>query len=163
MGKTVSSSRKQNYHSITFKYKDSNGKEQTVNTWTNWNLIPTARPVVKQPTPNYTYVDIPGADGSLDISNYLIGRPTYSDRSGTFDFYVMNNDGNNWPSRKAAIVSVLDGSKVMKMYLDDDQNYYYEGRFYMRDWTPDPSYSRVTIEYRVKPYRYLSNGKVAGL
>jgi phage-related protein len=91
----------------------------------------------------------------------LVGRPTYSDRQGSFEFYV-DNDYGDWASRRKEIAAFLDGRKL-KMHLEDDPNYYYEGRFYFKQWTPDASHSRVTIEYRLKPYRYLSNGKEAGL
>lgn len=167
------------YHSITFEIEGDNdqiaeksGSNSDMfytavryNTWNNWHLIPTTRPVVAQPTPNYTYVDIPGADGSLDITDYLIGRPTYSDRTGSFDFYVADYNGEkkSWSSVRAQIASVLNG-RVMKMFLEDEkENYYYEGRVYLKQWTPDSNFSKVTIEYRLKPYRYKADGKKAGL
>ena len=144
------------YHSLIFQHGNTK-----INTWDNWHLIPSSRPVLAQPTPAYTFVEIPGADGSMDITDYLIGRPTYSDRQGTFEFYVENDFGN-WASRREEIAGFLDGRK-MKLYLEDEPQYYYEGRFFFKQWIPDASHSKVTIEYRVKPYRYLSNGKEAGL
>lgn len=144
------------YHSLIFQYGDIK-----INTWDNWHLIPSARPVVAQPTPVYTYVDIPGKDGSMDLSDYLVGRPTYSDRTGSFEFYVANDYGN-WASRRAEMTSFLNGRK-MKVYLEDEPQYYYEGRFWFKQWTPDASHSKVTIEYRLKPYRYHASGKEAGL
>ena len=52
----------------------------------------------------------------------------------------------------------------MKMTLEDDINYYYVGRFYMKEWTPGANFSQVTIEYRVKPYKYQASndGTVIG-
>lgn len=147
------------YHSLIFQ--KGNDVNTTVNTWTNWHLIPSTRPVMAQPTPVYNYVDIPGADGSMDITDYLIGRPTYSDRQGSFDFYVENDYGD-WFSRSKEIAEYLNG-RVLRMSLEDDPEHYYEGRFFFKQWTPDASHSRVTIEYRVKPYRYTSDGKEDGL
>ena len=146
------------YHSLIFQYGN-----MKFNTWDNWHLIPVSRPTIEQPTPNYTFVDIPGADGSVDITDYLIGRPTYSDRQGSFEFYVANDYGNaGWEARRASIAKELNGRK-MKLYFEDDPMHYYEGRFFFKKWTPDASHSKVTIEYRVKPYRYTSNGKEDGL
>ena len=146
------------YHSLYFI--DDNVIK---NTWADWHLIPTTRPVLPQPSPTFTYVDIPGADGSMDLTDYLIGRPTFSDRSGSFEFYVDHRVSLDWATVRASLAEFFNG-KVMKMYLEDDPNYYYIGRFFFRGWTPDQSYSRVTIEYRVKPYRYLrSNDQEAGL
>ena len=144
------------YHSLIFQYGNTK-----INTWDNWHLIPDGRPVVAQPNPVYTYVDIPGADGSMDLTDYLVGRPTYSDRTGTFEFYVANDYGN-WASRRAEIAAFLNGKK-MKVYLEDEPQYYYEGRFFFKGWSPGASHSKVTIEYRLKPYRYLVNGGEAGL
>ena len=146
------------YHSLIFQY-DSNGSVASRNTWDDWHLIPSPRPVVAQPTPNYKYVDVPGRDGSLDFSNYLTGKPSYSDRTGSFKFYVINESETgqsygNWATRKSTIARVLNGRKIMKMILEDDPNYYYIGRFYMKDWQPGDSYSTISIEYRVAPYKY---------
>lgn len=150
------------YHSLIFK-----DGTNIRNTWNNWHLIPAARPVVAQPTPVYKYVDIPGRSGSLDLSNYLVGKPTYSDRSGTFSFYVANEDPKtgksfgDWASRKQEIAQFLDGRKVLKMTLEDDINYYYSGRFFLKDWTPGQNFSTITIEYRVAPYKYRESDNKA--
>lgn len=148
------------YHSLIFQ-PDNEGRRY--NTWSNWHLIPSSRPIVPQPSPVYKYVDIPGRNGSIDISDYLTGTVTYSDRKGTFTFYV-DNDKRSWASRRAELASFFNGRK-MKMWLEDEANYYYYGRFFLREWRTDASsnYSQVTIEYQVSPYRYLSNGEEAGL
>lgn len=144
------------YHSLIFQ--DGNTR---VNTWDDWRLIPSSRPTLVQPTPVYKYVEIPGSDGTLDTTDYLIGRPTYSDRKGQFEFYVYN-DGTDWVNRRAQIASFLTGKK-MKMFLEDDPNYYYYGRFFFKEWRSEANFSKVVIEYQVAPYRYLNNGEEAGL
>ena len=150
------------YHSLIFK-----DGTNIRNTWNNWHLIPSTRPVVSQPNVTYKYVDIPGKSGSIDLSNYLVGKPTYSDRSGSFTFYVANDDPKtgksfgDWASRKQEIAQFLDGRKTLKMTLEDDINYYYLGRFYMKDWQPGANFSTVTIEYRVAPYKYRESDNKA--
>lgn len=144
------------YHSISFDI----GDKKVYNTWNKWHLIPTTRPVVVQPTQTYNYVEIPGRTGALDITDYLFKGPTYSDRIGSFEFYVADNVFAN---RKMELAKFFDGSKIMKMMLEDDPKYYYRGRFFFKQWTPEATYSRVTIEYRLEPYRYTSDGKVDGL
>ena len=69
----------QGQHSVTFAVNTTN-----YNSWSTWGLIPSVKPVVPQPTPVYKYVDIPGRDGSLDLSTYLTGGLSYTDRKGTF-------------------------------------------------------------------------------
>ena len=152
------------YHSITFT-----AGSLRKNTWSDWHLIPVTRPVFAQPNPVYNYVEVPGADGSLDLTDYLVGRPTYSDRQGTFEFYVVNESSSgqsygNYADRKAEIAAFFDGRK-MNAYPEDEGGRYYEGRFFFKGWTPDASHSKVTIEYRVKPYwhKNLPGGQEAGL
>lgn len=141
------------YHSLIFV--DGNNSR---NTWDNWHLIPSSRPVVSRPNVTLRYVDVPGKDGQLDISDYLIGRPTYSSCNGSFEFYVANDYGN-WASRKSELSEFLNGRK-MKMFLEDDPQYYYLGRFTFKEWRAGPNFSSVVIEYTVEPYKYLaSNGK----
>lgn len=148
------------YHSISFDI----GDKKVYNTWNKWYLIPTTRPVVAQPTQTYNYVEIPGRTGALDITDYLFKGPTYSDRVGSFEFLVTGIDRDRaYASRKADLARFFDGSKVMKMTLEDNPGYYYKGRFFFKQWTPEATYSRVTIEYRLEPYRYTSDGKVDGL
>lgn len=146
------------YHSLIFQHSD-NGTVTTKNTWDDWHLIPSSRPSITQPTVNYKFVDVPGRDGSLDMSNYLTGAPSYSDRTGNISFYVANENEygasyGNWATRKSEIATFLDGRKQLKMILEDDPNYYYLGRCYMKDWQPGENFSTVTIEYRVAPYKY---------
>ena len=47
------------YHSITFGEK---------NTWDDWHLIPSSRPVFNPPVFREKFIDIPGVSGLLDLS-----------------------------------------------------------------------------------------------
>lgn len=137
------------YHSITFGEK---------NTWTDWHLVPSSRPVINPPKPKTQYVDIPGADGSIDLTESLAGRPVFSDREGSLDFIVLNDfnvDGYdyNWIEVYTSVMQYLHGQH-MRMVLDDDPNYYYEGRFAVNSWKSDRSNSTITIDYVVGPYKY---------
>ena len=47
------------YHSITFGTV-SNGQITGKNTWTDWHLIPSSRPVVSQAAPQTSMMEVPG-------------------------------------------------------------------------------------------------------
>lgn len=143
------------YHSITFGNK---------NTWEDWHLVPSSRPVVNPPKPKTQYVDIPGADGSIDLTESLAGRPVFSDREGSFDFIVLNdfnidNYDYNWVDVYTSIMQYLHG-RHMTMILEDDPNYYYEGRFTVNNWKSDANNSTITIDYVLSPYKYSVTGKI---
>lgn len=131
------------YHSITFGDK---------NTWDDWHLIPTSRPVIVPP-PLRTYsVDIPGGFGSLDLSEALTGYPLYDNRQDSLEFAVVNNKWSDWSIAYQTIMSYLHG-KRMKMILEDDPSYYYIGRFSVEKWESGESYSTITINYDLYPYK----------
>lgn len=137
------------YHSIRIGDK---------NTWDDWHLIPTSRPKFNMPNVKTNYVDIPGGDGVLDLTTALTGRPTYGNRQGSFEFLVINDYGE-WYERYSDIATYLHG-KEFKAILDDDPDWYYEGRFALNEWKSDKDWSKITINYNVGPYKksILSSG-----
>ena len=140
------------YHSITLGTK---------NTWTDWHLIPTSRPQFTLPPVKTKYIEIPGADGELDVSALLTGQAMYGNRTGYWGFVITKYDVN-WAKTYSDIAEYLHG-KRMRAVLEDDPLYFYEGRFSVQ-MDPGPSFSTITIEYNVSPYkRLLSNPTCGGL
>lgn len=58
-------------------------------TWRDWSLIPTARPFVKPPARKENKDDVKGINGSLDLSNQLLGFPLFNNREGSWTFYSV--------------------------------------------------------------------------
>lgn len=137
------------YHSITFGEK---------NTWDDWHLIPVSRPLFNPPQVKTSFVDIPGGDGIIDLTEALSGRPLYKNRTGSIEFAVAN-DYEEWFVIYSNIMNYLQG-KVMRAILEDEPDYYYEGRFQVNAWKSDKNYSRISIEYNVSPYKYSIFGSL---
>lgn len=137
------------YHSITFIdiHDDTNRR----NTWDDWHLIPASRPVISPPGIQTRTVEIPGLNGSLDLTEIVTGYPVYKNRSGSIDFYV-ENDYWNWEVAYATILKYLHG-KRLRCILEDDPSYFYEGRFAVSEWRSEKTHSRITIQYDVYPYK----------
>lgn len=130
------------YHSITIGSK---------NTWDDWHLVSPSRLVFAVPEVKTKYVDIPGANGILDLTDALTGFPTYENREGTFEFIVVNGYGE-WQNRYSEILNYLHGKKY-RAVLEDDPDYYYEGRFSVGEWGCDESWSTISISYSVSPFK----------
>jgi len=130
------------YHSITFGSK---------NTWDDWHIVPSSRPVFDPPKVKTKTMDIQGKNGSLDLSEALTGYPVFNNREGSFEFIVLN-DYNKWNELYSAISDYLHG-RVMRAVLEDDPEYYYEGRFSVNKWKSDKNYSTISIDYSVFPYK----------
>lgn len=130
------------YHSIIFGNK---------NTWTDWHLVPASRPVFKPPSQKKMLLDIPAGNGSIDLSDSLTHYPVFNNSEGSFEFIVMN-DYLPWNETYSAIMDYLHGQKL-RAVLEDDPEYYREGRFTVNEWKSDKDYSRITINYSVSPYK----------
>ena len=132
------------YHSITIGDK---------NTWDDWKLIPLSRPVVNPPDVYTKYVEIPGYDGSVDLTELLTGRPTYARRTGDWQFIVTHDyDGYDWQTVYSSIMNHLHGEE-MEVRLEDDPDYFYTGRLSVSDWKSGNSYSTITISYELMPFK----------
>lgn len=142
------------YHSITFGtgVLTADKKLAGKNTWTDWHLIPSSRPVVAQAPVQTNFVDIPGRRyGPIDMSEYLTGAPIYGQRNGSFEF-IVDNDHEYWMTIQMNIAEYLHG-KSMCMVLEDDPDYYYVGRFMLNDWKNESWNSKVVINYILRPYK----------
>lgn len=132
------------YHSVTFGSKNS---------FTDWHLVPDSRPVITMPEVKTTYVDIPGASGALDLSESLTKYPLYNNRTGELKFHVLNGYAN-WKDRYHEIANYLHGKRI-KITLEDDPDYYYEGRVKIA-WTSNNNgtWSDISFSYELDPYKY---------
>lgn len=135
------------YHSITIGEK---------NTYDDWHLVTPSRPVINPPKVKSNYIEIPGRDGVIDLTDALIGRATYSNRSGSWEFIVLNEyaPGQDWTTLYTEIMEYLHGQNYKVILSDDDPGFYYYGRLNVNQWRSNPTWSRIVIDYNLGPYKY---------
>lgn len=105
------------------------------------------------PTPKTDIVDIPGADGSLDMSTVLTnGDMKYKNRPCQFTFSVID-PVKNWESVKSKLANLFHGRKV-SIILDADKSFYYVGRCNLDGWSEDKRIGQITLELDAEPYKY---------
>ena len=126
--------------------------EVLANTWEDWHLIPSSRPSIVPPPVVTKYIEIPGSDGVIDLSEYLTGKATYGARNGSLSF-VVDNDHESWETIRQNMINYLHGKKV-KMRLEDDPYYFYEGRFTVGNWESGADHSSISITYNLDPFKY---------
>ena len=74
---------------------------------------------IPMPDPKEQQVDIPGGDGSIDLTE-INGRPAYKDRSGVeLVFDLLDGDYETWFMKYSEFAKKVHGKKV-KMVLDDE-------------------------------------------
>lgn len=124
------------------------------NTYEDWKLVPTSRPLFNPPTPKTKYIEIPGADGTIDFTEVLSGVK-YNDRSGSWEFRVLNGYAE-WYQRYSEIMNYLQGKKF-RVILDDEPDYYYNARLSVNSWQSTKDWSTIVIDYIAEPYKYPIN------
>lgn len=144
------------YHSLNFEFdpaSTTNPDPLQYNTLTDFFLVPTSRPTINPPTLKSTSVDIPGANGVLDLTRALVPYPVFSNRQGTVEFAVLN-DKMDWAQLYSKIMGIIHGRK-MRMWLEDDPDWYYEGTWTVEEWrsNADGTWSNVTLGYDLFPYK----------
>lgn len=105
--------------------------------------------------PKTTYVEVPGADGSVDLTE-AHGEVKYSDKECTFTFTVHPLDSSTWEEKQAEVSSLLNG-RVFKITLDKDDEFYYQGRCTVKDFKSDKRIKQITVVAKVNPYKYKQN------
>lgn len=144
------------YHSLNIGDK---------NTWDDYGLVPVNKIYFPSPSQKTQTVEIEGASGSLDFSTILTGYPIYQNISGDLQFYLLDrveartlsNSGYPYPDNYTfydifmKIRGDLDG-KTVKVWLEDDPDWYYEGRINVTTAMSSPR-PVVTIRYDFEPYK----------
>ena len=140
------------YHSLTFGKNLADASKERVNTWNDWHLIPASRPNFTMPQPVLRFVEIPGKHGTLDATEMNGSTILYGDRTGSFEFYVENDYWRSWSEAYSEIASYLHGQRLQAQ-LEDDDTFFYEGRFYVNQWKSSKTHSMISIGYQVGPYK----------
>lgn len=150
-------------------------------TWRDFGLIPSSAPVVVPAEQKVTTIDIPGANGSIDVTDQITRWPLFNNRSGSWDFYlgnyftyaklldnlsrdIMDNTGNailasreeTRDARYTRIQNRLHGKRVMIVF-DDDPDYYWYGRVRvgsLNNSNDNKSPNGISINYDLYPYKF---------
>lgn len=110
-------------------------------------------------TPKTTFVDVPGADGTVDLTE-AHGEVKYNDRDGCKFTFSMNPAGNlseaAWEAKKTEVSNLLNGRKF-KITLDKDPDYYYTGRVTVSEYLSDKRHRQIVVTGRVAPWKWKND------
>ncbi len=146
------------YHSLIINVGD-----RYIDTWDDWRLIPSSRPVIAAPMERTKFVTVPGRDGALDYSQTVPKRATYDNRTGKIEFYLENDyEGWDWETAYTTICETLKGQRV-RFALEDNPSHYYAGLLFVNQYKSDKGHSKITLEYNVHPTMYTLNVEAVAL
>ena len=108
---------------------------------------------IPMPKPKTQLVDIPGGDGSIDLTE-INGRPAYNDRDGIeLVFDIMDGDYKTWYLKYSEFADSIHGKKV-KMVIDDEPDHYYMVRLELDGKKTNPVYGTITMTGTAEPFKY---------
>lgn len=107
---------------------------------------------VQPPELKSFFQDVPGGDGSIDLTETNTGRPTYKRREITMKFQC-EMPMKQWPSTVSKILSKFHG-KEGKIIFEDNPDYYYVGRMAVSDYERVVQTGIFTITANAEPYKY---------
>ena len=96
-------------------------------------------------------IDIEGADGSLDMTDFF-GEVRYDNTTHKFEFFTIVPQAQ-FLSLFSAVKNALHGKK-MRIILDDDPLFFYMGRIKVLPFTSEKSIGKISIECDCEPYKY---------
>ena len=102
------------------------------------------------PKPKTRIVDIEGADGEIDLTEYF-GDVNYNNRQLTFEFETIKRQ-DEFMKLFSIIQNAIHG-KRMKVQISDDPDFYYIGRITVSEWKADKRTGKLTIEVDAEPYK----------
>ena len=119
-------------------------------TWNDFGLVINEREI-SAPKPKTHYVEIEGADGSLDLSE-AFGEVKFNRRTLKYKVTSLAPRSEFW-TRFTEIQNSLHG-KQFRITDDEDPDYYYIGRVTIDKWSIDKVVGSFTITIDAEPYKY---------
>ena len=102
---------------------------------------------IPMPEPQTNFVEIPGRDGALDLSEAL-GTVRYADRIISLTLYARAP----FDAAVSAFAADVHGRR-MNVIFDRDPTHYYDARVTLEDVERHAGYCELSLECRAKPYK----------
>lgn len=129
---------------------ESNGDE--FHTYDDWKLYITNTNCIGNPEQYTNYVEIPGRDGRLDMSEALTGRPVYLGRKLTIEL-ASARPKTMWDATISYFRNHING-RVCRITFDNDVSYFWRGRVHIDDFESAMTLGKFTVNVDAEPYKY---------
>lgn len=100
--------------------------------------------------PKLNMIQIPGADGAVDMTEQPAGRVTYKTRKITWTFALY--PGEDWDAKHRQVNNALNGRRC-DITLDTDPDYYYQGRLSVKKHKVSGLLRQIVVEAVCQPYK----------
>jgi hypothetical protein len=129
-------------HGVTFTIGNTSKR-----TWTDWSMVSEEPVAVEPPQVKTNYVQVPGANGSIDLTNAVAGHVLYDNVEGNIQFVVTTADPI---STYYTVMQFLHGMRGTMTPADGGGTF--TGRFSVDGYSVSDGQFKITIGYNVIPY-----------
>lgn len=130
---------------------ESTGK--VIDTLDDWGCAIGNNDYIGEPETETYYIDVPGADGFLDGSEAITGRPVYKSR----EINVLlggKKPREDWDSFISTIRNQVHG-RTVKVTFSNDPSYYWTGRAYITEFDRFREIGQFHLSIpKADPYKY---------
>ena len=126
----------------------------TYHSFANFGLAIGNTDYISEPEYEDIYVDIPGRQGFLDLSEVIAGRPVYHSREISIEFGGVKANPNDWDAAISDLRNKFHG-KVVQLIFDNDTGYYWTGRAEINDFEHERQLGTFKFEIpSASPFKY---------
>lgn len=138
------------FKSATIKIEGTN---TSYNTYDDWGLYITNTDCIGEPKQYTRYIEVPGRNGLLDLSEVISGRQVYTSREIKINL-AGARDKTTWQAAMSILRNRING-KVCQIIFDDDPEYYWRGRIDIKGFNSVLDLGKFTIDIpTADPYKY---------
>lgn len=123
-------------------------KFDDIHSFNDLNLV-LSNVTIPPASPKTNFVDIPGGDGSADLTEAL-GEVKYKDRECTFTFTVFPYE--DFEVKKRQVSNLLNG-KLCRITVEKDPGYYWLGRCSVNEYASTKNLHKIVVKATVAPYK----------
>lgn len=122
-----------------------------IHSYYDLDMFLASRPDYGTPKPKTNTVEIPGADGVLDMTEANAGEVKFQNRTITLTFsgFVEIDQQEEWKSR---IRNALHGKRIERIVPDDDPEWFYSGRASVSFRNIKPQKLKCVVTVDAYPY-----------
>ncbi len=107
----------------------------------------------ESPEPQETYVQVPGRDGELDLSEALSGEIHYNNGTITLTFQTTGKVcGKTWTGLRDTLMNDLHG-KTTEIVFDDDPDWVYKARCTVSGTPAAGQIYELTVTCNTEPFK----------
>lgn len=126
---------------------------KTYHTYNDWNLVVTNAVPVSDPEQETNFIEVVGRNSLIDVSDALIGRPSYKSRKITIKLAGIKSR-NGWDNIVSDLRNKIDG-RIIHVIFDHDKQYYFRGRCHIEGFERIYDKGELSLSIpNADPYKY---------